>query len=76
MPTGQWYTLVRFHQRPEQLTGVSQARSAQEALAQVWAWDQAHPADTTVVFGQDNHPVALEQLEYLAAGLRPPGPAA
>ena len=38
MATEQWYTLVRFHQTPEQLTRVSQARTAQEALLLLERW--------------------------------------
>ncbi len=72
MPTGQWFTLVRFHQRPEQLTGVSQARTAQEALLVLERWDGEFPADTSVVFDPRNRPVDRHLLEYLAAGLRPP----
>ena len=72
MPIGQWYTLLRFHADPQHLTGVSQARTPQEALAQLETWERRYPTDTTVVFGRDNHPVERADLEYLAAGLRLP----
>ncbi len=72
MPGGRWYTLIRFHGTPDQLTGVSQARTAQEALAQLECWEADFPTHTTVVFGPDNQPLERPQLEYLAAGLRPP----
>jgi hypothetical protein len=72
MAAEQWYTLVRFQQTPQQLTGVSQARTADEALMQAQAWEEHFPVDTTVVFGPDNRPMDRTQLEYLAAGLRPP----
>jgi hypothetical protein len=70
MPTGQWYTLVRFHGDPQHLTGVSQARTPLEALLQLERWEATYAADTTVVFDRDNRPVDRPQLEYLAAGLR------
>lgn len=76
MATGQWFTLVRFCDRPEQLTGVSQARTAEEALRLLERWADAFPADTAVVFDPRNRALPRQQLEYLAAGLRPPGPAA
>ncbi len=69
MATGHWYTLVRFHGDRQHLTGVSQARTAQEALDQLVAWEEQHRADTTVVFDSDNHPMDRQYLEYLAAGL-------
>jgi hypothetical protein len=68
MSTGQWYTLVRFRADPQHLTGVSQARTAQEALTQFSAWEQAFPDDTIVVFDRENRPLTSTQLEALARG--------
>jgi hypothetical protein len=72
MDGGQWFTLVRFQDSPQHLTGVSQARTALEALDQLRAWDGAYPADTTVVFDPQNRPLERQQLAYHASGLRPP----
>ncbi len=72
MSIGHWYTLVPFRGGPQQLTGVSQARTPLEALDQLALWAQRHPDDTTIVFDRDNRPVEREHLEDLATGLRPP----
>ncbi len=70
MTAGQWYTLVRFHQTPQQLTGVTQARTAQEALLVLDGWNDAFPDDTTVVFDPANHPITREALTGALRGLR------
>ena len=72
MASQTWYTLVRFHGDPQHLTGVSQARTAQEALLLLQDWETAYPADTAVVFGTNNRPVERAQLEAWAAGQPPP----
>jgi hypothetical protein len=72
VPIHSWYTLVRFQGDPQHLTGVSQARTALEALTLLQAWEDRYPEDTTVVFDVDNRPLTRAQLEDLATGLRPP----
>ena len=71
MAPAQWYTLIRFHQSPQQLTGVSQGRTAHEALELLSAWETQYSAETTVVFDPQNRPVTRDALASLAAGLRP-----
>lgn len=57
-----WYTLVRFKDDPQHITGVSQARTAEEALSLMDAWASAHPDHTTVVFDPKNTPVNRKTL--------------
>jgi hypothetical protein len=71
MSADQWFTLVRFRDDPQHLTGVSQARTAQEALDQLTAWDEAYPAETTIVFDPEQHPLDRPVLLERAAGLHP-----
>jgi hypothetical protein len=72
MSAGQWFTLVRFRGDPQHLTGVSQPRTAREALDLLTSWEQAYRDDTTVVFDPDQRPLERSTLEYLASGLQPP----
>jgi hypothetical protein len=72
MTAGQWYTLIRFHQTPDHLTGVAEACTAQEALQLLDGWAERYPADTTRVFTPEQRPIERAELEYAAAGLRPP----
>ncbi|HEY7294230.1 MAG TPA: hypothetical protein VH916_04270 [Dehalococcoidia bacterium] len=71
MTAGHWFTLVRFKDDPRYLMGVSQARTAQEALDQLTAWTMAHPADTTIVFDPQNRSLERSTLEEQASGLSP-----
>jgi hypothetical protein len=57
MAAQQWYTLVRFRGTPDHLTGVSQAQTPRDALAQLAQWETAYPEDSTVVFTPENHPI-------------------
>jgi hypothetical protein len=57
-----WYTLIRFKDDPQHITGVSQARTAEEALSLMDAWASAHPDHTTVVFDPKNTPVNRRTL--------------
>ncbi len=68
----EWFTLVRFRGDPQHLTGVSEARTAREALDQCMAWEERYPGDTVIVFAPDQQPIIRAQLEFLAAGLHPP----
>ena len=69
MTASQWYTLARVHQTPAQLTGITQARTAQEALLLLEEWGQDVPADTTVVFDPANRPITREALLATLRGL-------
>ena len=53
-------------------TVATPARTARETLRLLEQWEARYPADTTVGFAPDNQPIDRLQLEYLAAGLRPP----
>ncbi len=57
-----WYTLVRFKDDPQHITGVSQARTPEEALAVIDSWGSAYPDHTTVVFDPKNKPVNRKAL--------------
>ncbi len=72
MAAGTWYTLIRFHRDPQHLTGVAQARTAQETLALLEQWETRYPADTAVVFDPRNRPLERDLLAQLAQGVFPP----
>jgi hypothetical protein len=61
-----WYTLVRFKDSPKDVTGVSQTKTAAEALALLDKWETAYPEDTSVVFDPQNRPIQRAELEQLA----------
>ncbi len=61
-----WYTLVRFKDAPQHITGVSQARTASDALGQMETWERNFPEDTIVVFDPKNTPVARDALRSAA----------
>ncbi len=73
MPAAQWYTLIRFRDRPECLTGVCQARTAAETLALLDDWESRFAAETTVVFDPRNRPLERTALEWLTYGSPPRG---
>ncbi len=68
MSSPQWFTLIRFRERPECLTGVCQARTPSEALALLEEWETRFSAETTVVFDPRNRPVERTALEWLTYG--------
>ncbi|HLZ72399.1 MAG TPA: hypothetical protein VKV26_21045 [Dehalococcoidia bacterium] len=57
-----WYTLVRFKDAPQHITGVSQTRTAAEALVLMDTWEREFPDQTTVVFDPKNAPVTRKTL--------------
>jgi hypothetical protein len=57
-----WYTLVRFREGPTNITGVSQAKTAADALQQLENWERLYPDDTTVVFDPKNAPIQRTAL--------------
>lgn len=57
-----WYTLVRFKDAPKDITGVSQAKTAADALNLLETWERDFPDETTVVFDPKNAPVARRAL--------------
>ncbi len=57
-----WYTLVRFKEAPANITGVSQAKTAADALQQLENWERDYPDHTTVVFDPKNAPVQRRTL--------------
>lgn len=57
-----WYTLVRFKDAPKDITGVSQAKTAADALSLLETWERDFPEETTVVFDPKNAPVARKAL--------------
>src|SRR5438270_7901404 len=61
-----WYTLVRFKDAPQNITGVSQAKTAADALDQFEMWEREFPDDTTVVFDPKNAPVNRRTLHEAA----------
>ncbi len=61
-----WYTLVRFKDAPQNITGVSQAKTAADALTQLEAWERDHASETTVVFDPKNVPVNRKTLSESA----------
>ncbi len=61
-----WYTLVRFKEAPQNITGVSQAKTAADALSQLDAWERDHAGETTVVFDPKNVPVNRRSLSESA----------
>ncbi|HEY7295340.1 MAG TPA: hypothetical protein VH916_09865 [Dehalococcoidia bacterium] len=64
-----WYTLVRFKDSPQQLKGVAQARTADEALSLLDTWTREFPDHTTVVFDPKDAPVNRKVLvEACASG--------
>jgi len=63
-----WYTLVRFKDDPQHITGVSQARTPAEALTLMDAWGNSFPDHTTVVFDPKNTPVNRKMLAESATG--------
>lgn len=66
-----WYTLVRFKEAPQNITGVSQAKTAADALAQLDAWERDYAGETTVVFDPKNAPVNRKTLTELASRVSP-----
>ncbi len=62
-----WYTLVRFKDAPQHITGVSQTRTPDEALSLMDAWTREFPDHTTVVFDPKNAPVNRRALADAAA---------
>lgn len=67
MPAQQWYTLVRFKDTPEHLTGVSETRTAADAVRLVGTWEESFPADTVVVFDPQRKPMSQRALHDAAA---------
>lgn len=63
-----WYTLVRFKDDPQHITGVAQARTADEALSLLDTWGNHYPEHTTVVFDPKNAPVNRRTLAESGAG--------
>ena len=61
-----WYTLIRFKGTPKDVTGVSQTKTAAEALALLQSWEAGFPEDTAVVFDPENQPLQRGLLELLA----------
>jgi hypothetical protein len=61
-----WYTLIRFKGSPADMTGVSQTKTAAEALTLLESWEAEYPEDTTVVFDPQNAPLQRASLEMLA----------
>jgi CTP:molybdopterin cytidylyltransferase MocA len=61
------FTLLRFHQRPTNLTAVSQVSSAQQALALLAHWLRAHPRDEALIFDLADRPVTRETLHAIVA---------
>jgi hypothetical protein len=71
MPAPQWYTLIRFRERPEYLTGVCQARTAAETLVLLDDWEGRFGSETSVVFDPHNRPLERAALEWLTHGSPP-----
>ena len=61
-----WYTLIRFKDSPKDMTGVSQTKTAAEALTLLDRWEAEFPDDTTVVFDPQNAPLQRTALAMLA----------
>ena len=61
-----WYTLVRFKDAPQHITGVSQAKTAADALNQMETWERDFPGETTVVFDPKNAPINRRTLTETA----------
>jgi len=61
-----WYTLVRFKEAIQNITGVSQAKTAADALGQLETWESEFPGETTVVFDPKNAPVQRRALAEAA----------
>ena len=71
----QWYTLVRFHATPTNLTAVAQTRTAVEAQQLTAAWLDRFPAETACVFDPENVPLdsaALARAAQLESPLAMP----
>jgi len=66
-----WYTLIRFNGSPKDMTGVSQTKTAAEALTLLDRWADEYPDDTTVVFDPQNAPLQRTALEMLATRQEP-----
>lgn len=66
-----WYTLVRFNGTPKDMTGISQTKTAHEALSLLDAWEESFPDETSVVFDPKNQPLQRSALTDLAAQQRP-----
>lgn len=62
-----WYTLVRFKGSPKDITGISQTKTAPEALTLLGSWEESFPEETTVVFDPKNQPLQRVMLVDLAA---------
>ncbi|MHB8576149.1 MAG: hypothetical protein ACYDCQ_12555 [Dehalococcoidia bacterium] len=62
-----WYTLVRFKDAPQYITGVSQAKTAADALSLAETWERDFAGETTVVFDPKNAPVNRRNLAEAAA---------
>ena len=71
MPAPQWYTLIRFRDRPDCLTAVCQARTAAETLTLLDQWEAQFAVETTVVFDPRNRPLERTSLEWLTYGSPP-----
>ncbi|HEY7296072.1 MAG TPA: hypothetical protein VH916_13595 [Dehalococcoidia bacterium] len=72
LAAGQWFTLARFKDDPRHLTGISQARTAQEALDQLTAWEAPYLAETTIALDPARHPLERPALTARAAAPIPP----
>ncbi|HZQ35695.1 MAG TPA: hypothetical protein VFD32_07170 [Dehalococcoidia bacterium] len=70
------FTLVRFKDDAQHITGVAELADASTSLQQVRAWAAAHPEEQFVVFDRDLRPVPRAQLEQLAKAGAPEPPAA
>jgi hypothetical protein len=56
------YTLLRFRDTTEHLTGIAEVGTAAEAISLVTAWAAQFPADAVVVFDPDQAPIRLAAL--------------
>ena len=61
-----WYTLVRFNEAPQNITAVSQAKCAADALALVEVWERDFPGETIILFDPKNAPINRRNLSELA----------
>jgi hypothetical protein len=61
-----WYTLLRFHGAPSNLTAVAQMTTPAAARDLQVDWSLQWPTETTLVFAPDNTPLRPAQLAQLA----------
>jgi len=62
-----WYTLVRFKDAPQHITGVSQAKTANDAASLADVWERDFPGETVVVFDPKNAPINRRSLADAAS---------